>query len=106
MASVPSHELRRPEEKSDYQEGIHTVERAQVAKRWTRTLVKYGVEARGPTAPAFLDSSAESTLSGILPVPPEGRTDTQYSKIFFIWFSMNFNILSFVYCLLHRRLDL
>ena len=42
------------------------------------------------------DPRAESIVSGILPVPPERRTDRQYSKIFFIWFSMNFNILSFV----------
>ncbi|EMD31874.1 hypothetical protein CERSUDRAFT_119154 [Gelatoporia subvermispora B] len=44
----------------------------------SRRLMKWGVEARG-----------------ILPVPAEQRTDTQYSKIFFIWFSANFNILSF-----------
>ena len=40
-------ESKRPEEKSDYQEAIDDVERAQVAKRWTRAMVKYGVEARG-----------------------------------------------------------
>lgn len=32
---------------------------------------------------------------GIWPVPPEERTDTQFFKIFFIWFTANFNILSF-----------
>lgn len=78
MASTPSHESKRAEDTSDSQEMIDDVERAQVAKRWTRAMMKYGVEARG-----------------ILPVPPEHRTDTQYSKIFFVWFSMNFNILSF-----------
>ncbi|KAI0938693.1 hypothetical protein AcV5_000314 [Taiwanofungus camphoratus] len=46
--------------------------------RWGRKLLSWGVEARG-----------------ILPVPPEDRTDTQYSKLFFIWLSFNFNILSF-----------
>jgi NCS1 nucleoside transporter family len=32
---------------------------------------------------------------GTIPVPEEERMDTQYYKIFFVWFSMNFNILSF-----------
>ncbi|KAJ3572234.1 hypothetical protein NP233_g3212 [Leucocoprinus birnbaumii] len=32
---------------------------------------------------------------GISPVPVEERQDTQYFKIFFIWFSANVNILSF-----------
>ncbi|KAF9787822.1 NCS cytosine-purine permease [Thelephora terrestris] len=78
MVSTPSHESKRPEDVSDSPEAIDEVERAQVSKRWTRAMMRLGVEARG-----------------ILPVPPEHRTDTQYSKIFFVWFSMNFNILSF-----------
>ncbi|TFK41715.1 cytosine-purine permease [Crucibulum laeve] len=45
---------------------------------WTKRLLKLGVEVRG-----------------IRPVPELERTDPQYSKIFFIWFSANFNILSF-----------
>ncbi|KAJ8587361.1 NCS cytosine-purine permease [Rhizopogon salebrosus TDB-379] len=32
---------------------------------------------------------------GTVPVPELERTDTQFYKIFFVWFSMNFNILSF-----------
>lgn len=44
----------------------------------SKRLLGYGVETRG-----------------ILPVPVEQRTDGQFSKIFFIWFSANFNILSF-----------
>ncbi|THU97050.1 NCS cytosine-purine permease [Dendrothele bispora CBS 962.96] len=44
----------------------------------TKRLLTWGVETRG-----------------ILPVPPEERTDTQFFKIFFLWFSTNFNILSF-----------
>ncbi|CAA7268419.1 unnamed protein product [Cyclocybe aegerita] len=32
---------------------------------------------------------------GIWPVPLDERVDRPYSKIFFVWFSMNFNILSF-----------
>jgi NCS1 nucleoside transporter family len=39
---------------------------------------RWGVEARGT-----------------VPVPYEDRTDTQFYKVFFVWFSMNFNILSF-----------
>ncbi|KZT63359.1 hypothetical protein DAEQUDRAFT_733926 [Daedalea quercina L-15889] len=46
--------------------------------RWRRQLLKWGVEERG-----------------ILPVPPAQRTDRHYSKIFFVFFSANFNILSF-----------
>ncbi|KAG1871398.1 permease for cytosine/purines, uracil, thiamine, allantoin-domain-containing protein [Suillus subluteus] len=43
-----------------------------------RSLLSWGVEERGT-----------------VPVPEEERVDTQYYKIFFVWFSMNFNILSF-----------
>ncbi|KAF8306362.1 purine-cytosine permease [Clavulina sp. PMI_390] len=32
---------------------------------------------------------------GILPVPPEQRTDPQFWKVFFLWLSANLNILSF-----------
>ncbi|KNZ73582.1 Purine-cytosine permease FCY2 [Termitomyces sp. J132] len=46
---------------------------------WARWLLTRGVESRGR----------------ILPVPPEERVDTQFWKIFFVWFSMNVNILSF-----------
>jgi len=46
--------------------------------RWSRQLLRWGVEERG-----------------ILPVPPEERTDRHYSKVFFVFLSANFNILSF-----------
>lgn len=46
--------------------------------RIAKFLVSWGVESRG-----------------IFPVPPELRVDKQFHKIFFIWFSANFNILSF-----------
>jgi hypothetical protein len=46
-ASISGSESRGPEEKSDYQEAINEVESAQVAKRWVRAMMKYGVEARG-----------------------------------------------------------
>ncbi|KAH7882476.1 permease for cytosine/purines, uracil, thiamine, allantoin-domain-containing protein [Phlebopus sp. FC_14] len=45
---------------------------------WARALLSWGVEERG-----------------IDPVPYEQRKDNQFFKIFFVWFSMNFNILSF-----------
>ncbi|KAJ7741441.1 permease for cytosine/purines, uracil, thiamine, allantoin-domain-containing protein [Mycena maculata] len=45
---------------------------------WQHRLLKWGVEARG-----------------IRPVSVEERTDPQYSKIFFIWFSASFNLLPF-----------
>ncbi|KAJ7151151.1 permease for cytosine/purines, uracil, thiamine, allantoin-domain-containing protein [Mycena filopes] len=45
---------------------------------WQRRLLEWGVEARG-----------------IRPVSVEERTDPQYSKIFFIWFSASFNLLPF-----------
>ncbi|KAI0795398.1 cytosine-purine permease [Abortiporus biennis] len=48
------------------------------SNKWTRMLMSWGVEARG-----------------IVPVPPDERTDSQFYKIFFVWFSANFNILSF-----------
>ncbi|KAF4582430.1 hypothetical protein EYR38_002550 [Pleurotus pulmonarius] len=32
---------------------------------------------------------------GIQPIPADERTDTRYNRIFFIWLSSNFNILSF-----------
>ncbi|KAF8799756.1 cytosine-purine permease [Phlegmacium glaucopus] len=47
-------------------------------ERVSRKLLTLGVESRG-----------------IAPVPSDERVDKPYSKTFFIWFSMNFNILSF-----------
>ncbi|TFY67454.1 hypothetical protein EVJ58_g1602 [Rhodofomes roseus] len=46
--------------------------------RWRQQLLRWGVEERG-----------------IVPVAPEDRTDRHYSKVFFVFFSANFNILSF-----------
>ncbi|KAF9525402.1 NCS cytosine-purine permease [Crepidotus variabilis] len=45
---------------------------------WWRRIFLAGVESRG-----------------VHPVPVEERVGRPYSKIFFVWFSMNFNILSF-----------
>ncbi|KIJ06400.1 hypothetical protein PAXINDRAFT_92066 [Paxillus involutus ATCC 200175] len=45
---------------------------------WATALLRWGVEERGT-----------------VPVPYDERKDTQFYKIFFVWFSMNFNILSF-----------
>ncbi|OAX40581.1 hypothetical protein K503DRAFT_687249 [Rhizopogon vinicolor AM-OR11-026] len=46
-----------------------------------------------PLAKSLLSWGVEER--GTIPVPEEERTDTQFYKIFFVWFSMNFNILSF-----------
>ncbi|KAG1811875.1 NCS cytosine-purine permease [Suillus subaureus] len=46
-----------------------------------------------PLAKSLLSWGVEER--GTIPVPEEERVDTQYYKIFFVWFSMNFNILSF-----------
>jgi hypothetical protein len=48
--SISGSESRGPEDRSDYQEAIDEAKSAQVAKRWTRTMMKYGVEARGPSS--------------------------------------------------------
>ncbi|KAG5636249.1 hypothetical protein H0H81_008652 [Sphagnurus paluster] len=78
------------DKKQLYEEGllpVNTLPEAELLrvggpfKRWTQKLLTWGVESRGTQ-----------------PVPPEQRTDTQYSKIFFIWFSMNTNILSSILC--------
>ncbi|KIK95841.1 hypothetical protein PAXRUDRAFT_139812 [Paxillus rubicundulus Ve08.2h10] len=45
---------------------------------WAAALLRWGVEERGT-----------------VPVSYDERRDTQFYKIFFVWFSMNFNILSF-----------
>lgn len=52
-------------------------------------------------------ASTHTVRAGILPVAPEDRTDRHYSKVFFVFFSANFNILSCVFigymrlCLTH-----
>jgi hypothetical protein len=94
MASTLSHESKQRED--SYQNAIEEVERAQVVKGWTRTMMRYGVEARGQHCLSGQFENTGLTGSGILPVPPEHRTDSQYSKIFFVWFAINFNILSSV----------
>ncbi|EIN08700.1 cytosine-purine permease [Punctularia strigosozonata HHB-11173 SS5] len=58
--------------------GPESVTNSTFSNRWTRKLLSWGVEARG-----------------ILPVPVEQRTDRRYSKVFYLWLSWNFNILSF-----------
>jgi hypothetical protein len=60
-------------------------------------VLKLGVEARGlcflqlfSRHPAYCNLQ----LPGILPVPFDQRVDPSYNKIFFVFFSANFNILS------------
>ncbi|KAJ7090589.1 permease for cytosine/purines, uracil, thiamine, allantoin-domain-containing protein [Mycena crocata] len=60
---------------------IHEIEKSDPYRRtprWQHRLLKWGVEERG-----------------IRPVSLQERTDPQYSKIFFIWFSASFNLLPF-----------
>ncbi|KAJ2929311.1 hypothetical protein H1R20_g7783, partial [Candolleomyces eurysporus] len=57
---------------------VQSVEGGVYKDRWTRRLLRYGVEDRG-----------------VQPVPVEQRIDTQYHKLFFIFFSWNINILTF-----------
>ena len=45
----------------------------------------------------FARLSAYRASEGITPVAERDRVDTHYSKIFFIWLSANFNILSCVF---------
>ena len=41
-------------------------------------------------------SVPHALFTGTVPVSHEDRRDTQFYKVFFVWFSMNFNILSSV----------
>ncbi|KIM36651.1 hypothetical protein M413DRAFT_77860 [Hebeloma cylindrosporum] len=49
-----------------------------VFRKLTRTLWKWGIETHG-----------------ITPTPPQSRTDTRIHQFFWLWFSVNFNILAF-----------
>jgi len=59
-------------------EGTTLEGRRQGSLESLKGVIKFGIEARG-----------------ILPVPIDQRVDPQYSKIFFVFLSANFNILSF-----------
>ena len=80
-----------------------------VWERIFKILLTFGIETRGEHLILLLTSfthllhfvenlffSFFPPPKGILPVPLDERTDKPYSKIFFIWFSMNVNILSYV----------
>ncbi|KDQ60371.1 hypothetical protein JAAARDRAFT_126119 [Jaapia argillacea MUCL 33604] len=66
------------QEKGEDGASVEGYEEVWFGRSVSKKLLSWGVEARG-----------------ILPVPVEERTDKQFSKIFFIWLSANFNILSF-----------
>ncbi|KAF8067891.1 cytosine-purine permease [Lyophyllum atratum] len=72
--SLDLEDNKDPQGKSELSEGRGYSHRLG----WTRRLLTWGVESRG-----------------IQPVSPEERIDSQFSKIFFIFFTMNTNILSF-----------
>ncbi|KAF9048223.1 hypothetical protein BDZ89DRAFT_1057799 [Hymenopellis radicata] len=65
-------------EASDEKRDIESTTYGSYSTRWSRRLLTWGIEGRGT-----------------IPVQPEDRTDTQYFKNFFLWFSFNCNILSF-----------
>ena len=65
--------------------------------RWTQKLRTWGVESRGVYRSSWLDQLVYESIQGVRPVPIEERTDTQIFKIFFVFFTANFNILSYVY---------
>ena len=62
---------------------------------WVRNLFNRGVETRGLLL-QFSTKLFPQQSTGISPVPLDKRVNRPYTKIFFIWFSMNFNILSYV----------
>ena len=67
--------------------------------RWERMsrklLTSVDVESRGKRF-TYLTAPFKITIfEGILPVPLDERIDKPYIKNFFMWFSMNFNILSY-----------
>lgn len=72
---------------------LHGADARNDTNGWTHRLLTWGVELRGSLLDIIRGISECSAL-GIQPVPLEQRTDTQFSKIFFIWLSMNVNILS------------
>jgi hypothetical protein len=90
--NAPSSDVEKEQRSfsNETQDGIHYNDRPLVRK-----LLRWGVEARGVTISLSLcDIFLTLDLTGILPVPPNLRTDTQFSKIFYIWLSANLNILS------------
>jgi hypothetical protein len=67
-------------------------------QRISRKLLTLGVETRGEHL-TYIVTHLPFEIAffpGIQLVPLDERTDKPYSKIFFIWFSMNVNILSYV----------
>jgi len=65
-------------------------------KKRISNLFDWGVEARG-LSDNYSTGSFSQHSTGISPIPLDKRVNRPYSKIFFIWFSMNFNILSYVF---------
>lgn len=57
---------------------------------------RWGVEARGSSDLSSFPAISHIPPIGTVPVRDEDRNDTQFYKIFFVWFSINFNILSSV----------
>ncbi|PPQ80373.1 hypothetical protein CVT26_008274 [Gymnopilus dilepis] len=64
---------------------------------WMKKLATWGVEERGQIFFCCRRGTSNVNVSclGIVPVPLEARTDEQYSKLCFVWFSSNLTILTF-----------
>lgn len=78
---------------------VQSLDRGVYKDRWTRRLLRIGVEDRGTHCSNLYRHGVPADQGplrplGIQPVPEEQRTDTQYNKLFFIWFSWNVNILT------------
>lgn len=61
----------------------------------SKKLLTLGVESRGKCFTYLTAFFNITFFSGILPVSLDERINKPYSKTFFIWFSMNVNILSY-----------
>ncbi|KAF8991747.1 hypothetical protein BDQ17DRAFT_269380 [Cyathus striatus] len=72
-----SEEVKDPEMQVSLTEFRGAYEHADDREPWCKNLLNLEVEARG-----------------IQPIPQSERTDAQFSKIFFIWFSANVNVLT------------
>ena len=62
--------------------------------RITKTIAPLHVESRGRHFTLLTTPTLDHLILGILPVPLDERTDRPYRKIFFIWFSLNVNIVT------------
>ena len=60
----------------------------------TEKISTLGAESRGRYCVLLPTPALNYLILGILPVPLDERIDRPYSKVFFIWFSLNVNIVT------------